>query len=123
MVEYLSNIFAFNEDSPLMFTQFEFWVFFAVVMVFVALLRNKLLMRNAFLFAASVFFYYKTSGMFTLLLLFAIVASFYMGKLVYKTSEGWKRNLVLSAGIVINLGVLSYFKYAYFIADMLNKMS
>lgn len=122
MVEYLSNIFAFNEDSPLMFTQFEFWVFFAVVMVFVALLRNKLLMRNAFLFAASVFFYYKTSGMFTLLLLFAIVASFYMGKLVYKTSEGWKRNLVLSAGIVINLGVLSYFKYAYFIADMLNKM-
>ncbi|MCQ2204572.1 MAG: MBOAT family protein [Bacteroidales bacterium] len=122
MMEKLADIFLYNEHDQLLFTQFYFWAFFAVVMVFVAMLQKKLLMRNAFLFAASVFFYYKTSGIFTLILLFAIVASFIIGKWVSTARAGWRKNSILGVGVVVNLLVLSYFKYAYFITDMLNNM-
>ncbi len=122
ITDILQSIFTFNDKEPLLFTQFYFWAFFAVVMAILCLIGNRLLLRNAFLFAVSLFFYYKTSGIFIVLLLFAIIASFIIGRKIAQMQKGWRQNVVLSIGIVINLAVLSYFKYAYFIADMLNNM-
>ncbi len=122
IIDFLRDIFCFNDKAPLIFTQFYFWTFTAIVMSLLCLLHNKLLLRNTFLFAVSVFFYYKTSGIFTLLLLFAIAMSFVIGRVLYNTRKGWRQNSVLALGIVVNLAVLSYFKYAYFIVDMLNNM-
>ncbi|MBQ5779054.1 MAG: MBOAT family protein, partial [Paludibacteraceae bacterium] len=80
----MTNIFAFDDASPLLFTQLYFWVFFAVVLMLLIPFQSKLLMRNTFLFFVSVFFYYKTSGIFTLILLFATILSFLTGKALGK---------------------------------------
>lgn len=122
VTDFLYNVFAFDDESPLLFTQLYFWVFFAVVVVCLVPLRNKLLMRNAFLFFVSVFFYYKTSGIFTLILLFATLLSFLTGRCIGSARSAAGRRLWLGAGVVINLLVLCYFKYAYFITDMVNEL-
>jgi len=116
------NILAFDESAPLLFTEFYFWAFFAFVMVVLSLLQRKILMRNTFLFAVSLFFYYKTSGIFILILLFATLASFVVGRAIYKSPQGKARNVVLALGVTVNLLVLCYFKYAYFITDMVNDL-
>ena len=67
---FLKNIFSFDENYPLLFTQFYFWAFFAIVFAFFSLLKNKTLLRNTYLFFVSLFFYYKTSGSFVVILLF-----------------------------------------------------
>lgn len=122
ITDFLNNIFAFNDESPLLFTQFYFWVFFAVVLLFLSLLHNKILLRNTFLFFVSVFFYYKTSGIFTLILLSATLISFIVGKRIGHCKCKLHKNIWLATGIIINLAVLCYFKYAYFITDMLNNL-
>lgn len=122
ITDFIRNIFLYNDSAPLIFTQFYFWAFFAIVMAMLCLIGNRLLLRNTFLFIVSLFFYYKTSGIFILLLIFAILASFVIGKWLSITQKGWRQNMILSFGIIVNLAVLSYFKYAYFIADMINNM-
>ena len=61
-ISLLQSLFLFDPSKPLIFTQFYFWAFFAVVFALFALVHSKILLRNAFLFFASLFFYYKTSG-------------------------------------------------------------
>ena len=122
MIETLEGILAFDEKAPLLFTQFYFWVFFAVVLACLCLFKRKVWMRNAFLFAVSVFFYYKTSGIFTLILLFATVFNYFVGRWIGKSEDEVVRKVALATGVVTNLSVLCYFKYAYFITALVNDL-
>ncbi|MDR1373014.1 MAG: MBOAT family protein [Dysgonamonadaceae bacterium] len=119
-MQVLKDIFVFNQDSPLLFTQFYFWAFFAIVFAIFSLLKNRILLRNAFLAAASVFFYYKTSGLFVLLLGFTVVFNFYYARLIAASDTDRRKRMHLAVAVGINLFTLFYYKYAYFVTDMLN---
>ncbi len=122
LIDFLKATFTFDEHSPLLFTQFYFWVFFAFVMVFFSLFHRKRLLRNTFLFAVSLFFYYKTSGLFVLILLFSTVSDFIIGKCIYNSKQqGWRRFFAFLS-VFTNLAVLCYFKYAYFFTDLHNTL-
>lgn len=122
LTNFLKETFAFDPNSPLLFTQSYFWVFFLLVFVVFSLVRNKILLRNAFLFFVSVFFYYKTSGWFTLILLFAILFNYLDGFLIHKSKKDSGRMPWLIVGLLVNLLTLSYFKYAYFFADVIHNL-
>lgn len=122
LIDFLKDTFAFNPNSPLLFTQSYFWVFFLVVFAVFSLIHNKILLRNTFLFFVSVFFYYKTSGWFTLILLFAIVFNYADGFLIHKSKKDSGRLAWLVCGLVVNLLTLCYFKYPYFLVDIINNI-
>jgi D-alanyl-lipoteichoic acid acyltransferase DltB (MBOAT superfamily) len=85
--------------------------------------NTRLHLRNIFLMAVSWFFYYKTSGLFLLILLFVTVSDWVIAQQIYRNkcrdnvsrAKWW---LVLS--VVVDLGLLFYFKYAYFITNIIN---
>ena len=85
-------------------------------------LLSKRLLRNTFLFIVSLFFYYKTSGLFVLLLIFATISDFFIAKLVYRSDKELHRKLFVGLSVCINLLVLSYFKYSYFFIDLVNSL-
>lgn len=125
------SIFAFDAGHPLIFTQFYFWAFFACVLVVLAAIgRSRVMLRNAFLFLVSVFFYYKTSGDFTVLLIVATALSYLVGRNIGKAVKGLpadaptplRAKAWLGAGIAVELLVLFYFKYSYLVADMVNQV-
>ena len=120
--DFFGALFAFDQAHPLLFTQFYFWAFFAIVFAVFSLFHSKVLLRNGFLFAASLFFYYKTSGVFLALLLFVIVYNFFAAKWIYRLkSEKWK-GVVVGLSAFVDLGLLAYFKYAYFLTDFVNNL-
>ena len=122
IISFLNKTFAFDENSPLLFTQFYFWAFFAIVFAIFSLFHSKRLLRNTFLFIVSLFFYYKTSGLFVLLLMFATLSDFFIAKFVHRTTNELKRKIWVGVSISINLLVLSYFKYSYFFVDLINSL-
>lgn len=125
MLSFLRHIFAFDPNSPLLFTQFYFWAFFAIVYAVFALIHSKRLLRNSFLFFVSVFFYYKTSGLALLILLFVTLSDWLIAKRIYRcqsTEKPKRAKAWLIASIVIDLGLLAYFKYAYFFTNMLTDL-
>ena len=145
-MEFFSHIFGFNSESPLLFTQFYFWAFFALVYAVFALImevgteargerlkakgerlkaesRQRLHLRNVFLMAVSWFFYYKTSGLFLLLLLFVTLSDWLIAQRIYQAKgERRKATVWLALSVVIDLGLLCYFKYAYFFTNVVNNL-
>ena len=107
----------------MLFTQLFFWAFFAIVLlIFSAVYKiNKL--RTIYLLAVSLFFYFKTSGVFVILLLFTIISDYNWGKQIDKTNSESKRKLFLTISVILNLTLLCYFKYAYFFADSFNQIT
>ena len=127
MMEWWKDIFAYNADSPLLFTQFYFWGFFALVYALFALIMDrvpdalgnkKLHLRNVYLMFVSWFFYYKTSGLFLLILLFVTLSDWLIAQRIHKT----KNKFWLCLSVAIDLGFLAYFKYAYFFTDAFNDL-
>ena len=120
--DFFRNLFSFDQAHPLLFTQFYFWAFFALVFAVFSLFHSKVLLRNGYLFACSLFFYYKTSGVFLALLLFVIVYNYFAAKGLYRLKkEGWRKALTVLS-VVVDLGILAYFKYAYFLTDFVNNL-
>jgi D-alanyl-lipoteichoic acid acyltransferase DltB (MBOAT superfamily) len=119
---FFVNIFSFDDKFPLLFTQFYFWAFFALVFTGLTFLKNKILLRNVFLLFVSLFFYFKTSGLFVILLLFTTLNCFWVGKKIDLTPNHKKRKWFVFLGIFINLLLLAYFKYAYFFTSVYNSM-
>ena len=121
-LDFLRNLFSFDKAHPLLFTQFYFWAFFAFVFAFFCIFKNKTLLRNTYLFFVSLFFYYKTSGLFTLILIFITLYNFFAAKWMHTRKKDGSRNFVLALSVIVNLSILFYFKYAYFITDVVNNL-
>lgn len=124
LFEYIKGIFAFDPNSPLLFTHFQFWAFFAIVFALFSLLQSKTLLRNAYLFFVSLLFYYKTSGLFVGLLLLVTVSDFFIAQGIYHFRDRSlvMKRLLLCLSVIIDLGILCYFKYAYFFAEVVNQL-
>ena len=122
LISYLLRVFSFDENSPLLFTQMHFWVFFCIVFAGFAYMQKRALMRNAYLMAVSLLFYYKTSGLFVGLLLLVTCSDFFIAQQIYTCSEQWKKRLWLTLSVTLDLGILCYFKYSYFFADIIGQI-
>ena len=84
-IENIGNLFLYNNDTPLLFTQLYFWVFFAIVLSVYSIVYKKNKVRNGFLFLVSLFFYYKTSGFFFSILLFSTFSDYLLGFAILET--------------------------------------
>ncbi len=106
--------------KPLTFTDLFFWLFFALVLGIYGFIYKKLALRNIYLFIVSLFFYYKAGGVFIVLLLFTITSDYTWARLMHTCKSDTRRKLYLTCSIVLNLFLLSYFKYAQFITTSIN---
>jgi len=121
---HLRTIFSTDTTEPtlLVFTKFDFWIFFLLVMIFFAALHRRKLLRSIYLTAVSIFFFYKTSGLYFLLLVVSVTVNYFLGKAIYRASTDRKKKAIIAFTVIFNLFILGYFKYAYFFLDSFNKM-
>ena len=115
----LSNLL-YDANNPLLFTQFFFWVFFLLVLFGYTFFYKHTKGRNIYLLIVSLYFYYKTGGLFIFLLVFSIASNYWLGVGIYKARRKWIKRIYLTLSILVSLGVLAYFKYAYLVTDFMN---
>ena len=123
MQDLLNNILAYSHDKPLLFTQVFFWCFFLLLLIGYAFVYKKGPLKIIYLLAFSLFFYFKTSGVFIVLLLFTICSDYLLAKLIHRFNQKRAATFFLSLSVIINLTLLSYFKYAYFFVDSFNAIT
>jgi D-alanyl-lipoteichoic acid acyltransferase DltB (MBOAT superfamily) len=121
-MEKIYNLFSFNVEEPLIFTQLDFWLFFILVMVVFSAIHKHFLVRSIFLTVISLFFYFKTSGLFVLLLGLTLIVNYLFGSLVGKTDKDRSKKWLIAGSVLFNLLLLGYFKYAYFFTDSFNQL-
>jgi len=121
-LHHLKTFLIYNESSPLIFTEGSFWLFFAVLLLGYSLVYKTSHLRSLYLLIFSFFFYYKSSGFFFFLLVFSTICDYVLGLLISKTEISLKRKIYVALSVIINLAVLSYFKYSYFFVDSANQL-
>lgn len=123
-MDRIYSIFSFEvgDGTSLVFTKLDFWLFFLLVMVFFAWLHKYRLIRSTYLTAVSVFFFYKTSGLYAVLLLLSIAVNYFLGIKIYNARSLLRSKWIIAISAIFNLLVLGYFKYAYFFTESFNEL-
>jgi alginate O-acetyltransferase complex protein AlgI len=116
------QLIRYNPDEPLIFSTPAFWLFFLLVLAGYSIIYKKLFIRNFYLFLVSLFFYYKSGGLFLFLLIFVTVIDFTCGLLIHNSRTKFTRKLFILLSIISNLGILAYFKYTGFFVSTLNDL-
>lgn len=117
VISYLGN---YDATAPLIFTSSLFWYLFGIVLLVFHFTKDKIVFRNLFLLAFSIFFYYKSSGFYFYLLLISTVVDYTLGNLMYKEKSLSKKKIYITISLFVNLGFLAYYKYAGFITQNWN---
>jgi alginate O-acetyltransferase complex protein AlgI len=114
-IHKLLQLFVYHPDEPLIFNSGLFlFLFTGFLWIYISLSethRPKLI----FVILFSLYFYYKSSGVYFVLLLFATAVDFVLAKLIYRSINEWYRKLYIVITLVVNLGMLAYFKYTNFL--------
>jgi alginate O-acetyltransferase complex protein AlgI len=106
----------------LLFNSYEFIFLFFPLSVFGFFVCARLFSLNTalgFLVFASLGFYAYWNPAYLILLLFSIGFNFVIGQVLCRENY-WRRRSVFVFGIVVNMGLLAYYKYANFFVDNLN---
>lgn len=111
----------------MVFNSLHFAAFLPVVLLGFALLRYRLTARNVFLLLASWYFYgswaWHVDKRFLLLLLGTQLFDYTMARLLEPHAQGGgRRKVFVVASLVVNLGVLGFFKYCNFFIDSANAL-
>ncbi len=121
-MERLHEIFSFAPMSSMTFNRLDFWLFFIFIMMIFSMLHKHQLMRSIFITVVSLFLYYKTSGLFVLLLGLSIIVNYGLGKWIFQQTKDSARKWIIAFSAVFNVFFLAYFKYAYFFTESYNKL-
>ena len=76
--------------------------------------------KNKTALAGSLLFYMWGAPKFGFVLILSIVLDFYLGNKIYRSTEKRSKKWLLSISVILNLGLLSYFKYANFFVENVN---
>src|ERR1700756_2268938 len=103
----------------MLFNSFEFIIFFIVVTTLYFVLPNKI--RWLMLLLASCVFYMFFIPKYILILFLTIIIDYIAGIVMEKYPNNKKSFLILS--LVVNIGILFFFKYFNFFIDNVNSIS
>lgn len=121
--ERLLALLQYDSTAPMTFTSgFFLFAFFIVGLGYMAV-RRKATLRTIYIILVSLYFYYKISGLYVLLLLGVAISDFLIGGRVAKCREkgkstkGW-----VALSLIINVGILVYFKVSGVFEQFINSM-
>ncbi|MBQ7419671.1 MAG: MBOAT family protein [Prevotella sp.] len=113
----------YHANEPLIFSTSLFLFLFLGFTLVYSLLERRLIARLCFVTLFSYFFYYKSSGFYFFLLAVVTVSDYLIAGVIYRHSQKHPERLtprkwLLLLSLVIDLGLLGYFKYTNFFAKM-----
>lgn len=123
MAQQLSNLIEllkYNPEEPLLFTSGLFLFLFLGFTLFYGFMRRTVTLRIVYVTLFSLYFYYKTSGLFFLLLMFTATSDFFIGHFIATATTRRTKRWLVALSICVNLGMLGYFKYTNFLIEIFN---
>src|SRR5579859_2444898 len=113
----------YHRGTPLLFNSglflFLFTGFYGIYILLAKTDRPKLI----FVVLFSLYFYYKSSGFYFLLLVASIFVDFFLARWIGRARKYWKRLSLLVISLSSNLGMLAYYKYGNLIHEMFSAMA
>ena len=113
----LLDLFRYQPESPMLFSTGLFLFLFIGFYLIYNSLRNHQRARIIYVILFSLYFYYKTSGLWFILLILTATSDFFIGQRMPETKSKFRKKLWVTLSLCINLGLLIYFKYTNFLYE------
>lgn len=123
LINRVVSLLGYDATQPMIFSSGVFLFLFVGFMGIYTLLRNKPTARILYVIAFSLYFYYKSSGIYFLLLLFVSVSDFLISHRIALTTKRGIKRFWMALSVIINLGILGYFKYTNFFIDVVESIT
>lgn len=114
----LLDQFAYHAEAPLLFSSGFFLFSFVVLMAGYFALRRHERARILWVTLYSLYFYYKCAGIFWLLHVVIVVVDFNLARWLARAESRARKRWLLVASLVVNLGMLAYFKYTNYFLEL-----
>ena len=115
--------FVYDKNNPLLFNNgFFVYLFAAFIGVYYAF-RNNYKIRTWLFCCFSLYFFYKASGAFVLLVIASAIVDFFIGNLIYEVPSKRSKKILLWIGLSFNVGLLIYFKYFAFLLNIYHQIT
>lgn len=118
----LEALLTYDASSPLIFSSGLFLFLFAGFLLIYGALRRAATARILYVVLFSLYFYYKSSGLYFLLLVFAAASDFLIARAIARTPRRSAKRWLVALSVAVNLGMLGYFKYTNFLIDIANQL-
>jgi alginate O-acetyltransferase complex protein AlgI len=115
--QWISNLFLYNEESPLLYHSGFFLFIFSLFLVFYGMVLRKDWLRSALLILFGFYIYYKASGVFLVLLIATISGDYFFAKWITNSQTKIRKKALLVTSILFSLSFLMYFKYKNFFLE------
>lgn len=112
----------FIPGEPMLFSSGTFWALFLVFIPIYALVRGRRWQMLVFVSLFSLYFYYKSSGWFMVLLIGTSIVDWCLSRLLVQLRPRAARRWCVAASLMTSLGILGYFKYANFFLWNINAL-
>ncbi len=114
MTGFFESLF-FNHLNPLQYNSVLFILLFSIFYIFYFFAFKHVRLRNLFLLFFSLYFYYKVSGLFVLILILIATIDYFIGIWIFYLQSNAKKKILLFVSLAVNIGYLAYFKYSGFL--------
>ena len=102
----------------MLFNSLDFAVFLPIVFaLYWFVLNGNIRLQNALIVVASYFFYGWWDWRFLFLIFLSTIVDFFIAQAISAQTQSRSRTLLLLASLILNLGVLGFFKYYNFFLD------
>jgi alginate O-acetyltransferase complex protein AlgI len=118
----LLRLFVYDQGSPLLFHTGAFLLLFMLFYSVYGIGYTNLTFRKWWVLLFSLYFYLMASGVFVLLLLLTIGIDYITGLQIHKHQGKSTSKIWLWISILINVGMLGYFKYTNFGIELINHL-
>lgn len=118
----IGNALVYDPKSPMLFSSGLFWLLFIIFLPIYAFLKGSKWKMVLFVVCFSLYFYYKSSGIFFLMLIGTSLIDWTLSHCIHRLrSRRWKL-AVMWLSVCVSLSILGYFKYANFFLWNWNQM-
>ena len=123
IIDKALHLLQYDPKAPLIFSSGLFLFLFLGFTFFYQFMRRAVLLRVIYVSLFSLYFYYKTSGFFFLLLVAVSISDFLIGKGIARCEKRSARRSLLALSVILDIGLLVYFKYTNFFIEIINGLS
>lgn len=122
-LERFPSIFTYSESSPMTLASGFFLFAFLIFGIGYMAVRRRVTLRTIYIALVSLYFYYKVSGFYLLLLLTVAVIDYLIGGFIANNRQkGKSAKAWVALSTIFNVGILVYFKTAGLFAEALNSL-
>ena len=122
IVERVLELLHYDASAPLIFNSGLFLFLFVGFSAGYVLMRRASTLRILYVILFYIYFYYKSSGIYFLLLVFTAVSDYWIAHGIAAARSKKTKRWLVALSVAVNLGMLGYFKYTNFFIEIANNI-